>query len=60
MIWVVIAIELTEDGVNAWAYREFAEVKCFKTREAAEKYVASQNSELEYIVREEIIREEVN
>lgn len=53
MIWAVIAVNLTDDGVNAWAYREFAGVKLFKTREAAEKYVASQRSRLEYIIREE-------
>jgi len=54
-IWVVITLCLTSDGVNAWAYREFAGVKLFKTKKAAEKYVASQHDWLEYLIKEEVI-----
>ena len=56
-VWVVIAINETDDGTNAWVYHEFYDTKVFATKEAAEKYVASKKERsalvLNYIIREE-------
>ena len=56
-VWAVISINETDDGTNAWVYHEFEDLKLFATKEAAEKYVASQRQRsarvLEYIIREE-------
>jgi hypothetical protein len=56
-VWVVIAINKSTDDVNAWVYNEFAGVKVFGTKEAAEKYVASKgrDSDTEFIIREEVV-----
>ena len=56
-VWVVVFINLSDDEVNAWVYHEFDGLKVFSTKEAAEKYVASQKKRsarvLEYLIREE-------
>ena len=57
-VWVVTAINESDDGTNAWVYHEFAGLKVFGTKEAAEKYVSQQRQKsriLEYLLSEEVV-----
>jgi len=57
-VWVVIAINKSTDDVNAWVYNEFAGVKVFGTKEAAEKYISQQRQKsriLNYLLSEEVV-----
>lgn len=40
-IYVVIDIEVTSDGCNAWAYYEYAGCRVFADKRAAEEYAST-------------------